>query len=515
MSLAYPVCLETIAPTREEILHQLERILADRRFVSAERNSGFLRYVVESTVEGKGDEIKGVVVATEIYGRSTDYDPKSDSIVRVEATRLRSKLQSYYEQEGRDDHVRITIPKGTYVPRFERTSPSELVPERSDSPQQVENAAPTQHESEHQRLQRLSARTWLFTVVLAIVVCCGFLRNARSSPSHTSDPEALAAWQDGNELLRQDPHSSTSDHGAPTTLVRAIERYEFAVAKSPNFANAWASLAEAYEYGFAYVGRDRAEDLRRAELAARRAVALDGNLAYGHAMLALVLSYLKWDFAGAESEYRKAITMNPRNVYAIVEYADLLRETGRLEQAVHEIRKARALQPAIQVLAVKEAELQLAEQRPDTAIATAKAAVQLGQDYGRAHVVLGMGWEAKGDVEHALAEYRRALAINEYDRFALPAYGYLLATIGRREEAHSVLQRLEDMNARIRNCAFQVAIVYTGLGEQEQALDWFERAYGTRQMAVPLAAVEYRFRALQPHLRFQGVLKQIGLRTVA
>lgn len=105
---------------REEVMGQLERILADRRFASSKRNAGFLRYVVEKTLEGKAHEIKEVVIATDLYGRAANYDPKVDSLVRVEATRVRSKLQSYYQQSGRLDQVRITIPRGTYVPRFER-----------------------------------------------------------------------------------------------------------------------------------------------------------------------------------------------------------------------------------------------------------------------------------------------------------------------------------------------------------------------------------------------------------
>src|SRR5215211_4400781 len=68
--------------TRDEVLEQLDRIVLDKRFCSADRNSRFLRYVVEKTLEGRTDEIKEIVIATEIYGRSTDYDPKIDSIVR-------------------------------------------------------------------------------------------------------------------------------------------------------------------------------------------------------------------------------------------------------------------------------------------------------------------------------------------------------------------------------------------------------------------------------------------------
>jgi tetratricopeptide (TPR) repeat protein len=535
MATAHLPCSEAVTPSNDEILQQLGQILSNRRFASAERNANFLRYIVNAVIEGKRDELKEVVIAMEIYGRSTDYDPKIDSIVRVEATRLRAKLQSYYEQEGREDAVRITIPKGSYVPCFERVAPIEspaLEPE-SRRPLALEHELPKRYDQgdggsrfpSRARVRSASLgligrgrvrRIWLPSALLLVLTFVGLSGVGNAQKGEKVDPEGLAAWQEGNDLLRQDPHNSSSDYGAPLTLRRAIERYEFAVANSPRFADAWASLAEAYEYASAYVGRDRDQDARRAEMAARRAVALNEKLAYSHAMLALILSYIKWDFAGAESAYRKAIAMDPHNVYAIVEYVDLLRQTGRLEQAANEIHKARALLPAMQVLAVKEAELHLDQKRPEAAIATAKAAVELGHNYPRAHVVLGMAWEAKTEFERALAEYRKALAINENDRHALPAYGYLLAVMGRREEARSVARQLEDMNTRIRNCAFQVSVVYAGLGEQERALAWFERAYQTRQAAVPLAATaEYRLNSLRRYPQFDAIIRQLGLRTVA
>lgn len=105
---------------RVEAAEQLERILADRHFVAAPRGSRFLRYVVEQALAGRADEIKELVIAMDVYARAADYDPKADSTVRVEASRLRVRLQRYYTEEGARDPIRITIPKGTYVPRFER-----------------------------------------------------------------------------------------------------------------------------------------------------------------------------------------------------------------------------------------------------------------------------------------------------------------------------------------------------------------------------------------------------------
>jgi tetratricopeptide (TPR) repeat protein len=496
------LALET-TPSVKEVIEQLERILANERFAPSERNSRFLRFVVEKTLAGASGEIKEIVIATEVYGRSSDYDPRTDSIVRVEAGRLRAKLRSYYEQEGLPDPIRITIPKGTYVPVFEPNSGPEPAPVEDVEPP----AAPAR--------RRFTGVPAMLMVMIGCAAALSLLapRKARlRTAAYIPHPEAVAALEEGNELLRLDPHAGESSHGMPTTLERAIERYEFAVAKDPGYASAWAALAEGYDYAAPYVGRDPVEDARRSEAAARRAIALDRRLAAGHAMLALVLFSGRWDFAGAEAAYRRAIELDPRNAYAVAEYADLLRETGRTGEAAAEVRKARALLPKLPVLAVKQAEIELESNRTDAAIVTANEAIRLKQNYTRAHVALGMAWEAKGDVERALDEYRVALAINPQDRRALPALGYLLGRSGQPEEARRILERLEDLNSRVRNCAYQVAVVYTGLGEYERALDWLGQAHRTRQAQIPFMVVDSRLETLRGHSRFRTIVDSLGLR---
>lgn len=149
-------------------------------------------------------------------------------------------------------------------------------------------------------------------------------------------------------------------------------------------------------------------------------------------------------------------------------------------QAAEEIRKARALLPALPALAVKEAEIQLDMGRPDAALLTARSGVELKQTYLRGHVALGMAYERKGDYESALAR-----------------------------------PQLEKINSTVRNCAFQVAVVYAGLGEDELALDWLETAWRTRQAHFPFAAVEYRLRRFHQNTRFRELLERVGLKPVS
>lgn len=106
-----------------EVREQLRRILNSPLFSSSARSSQFLAYCVEQTLLGKQKEIKESTIAVEVFGRAPDYNPRIDPIVRVHAKRLRDKLEHYYLSEGLHDRIRITIPKGSYIPQLERTLP--------------------------------------------------------------------------------------------------------------------------------------------------------------------------------------------------------------------------------------------------------------------------------------------------------------------------------------------------------------------------------------------------------
>lgn len=107
-------------PTAEEIRAALDRIAASEAFCACPQLVAFLRYVVEATLRGGQDRIKGYTIAVEALGRGDDFNPQDDPIVRVEAMRLRRALQRYYANGGRDDAVQIVLPLGSYVPVFRR-----------------------------------------------------------------------------------------------------------------------------------------------------------------------------------------------------------------------------------------------------------------------------------------------------------------------------------------------------------------------------------------------------------
>ena len=105
-------------PSPGEVLSALETLVASGSFRISERNRRFLSFVVNQTIGGRSDRIKAYSIGVDVFGRDDSFDPTVDPIVRIEATRLRSALNAYYDGAGSGDRIRITIPRGSYVPTF-------------------------------------------------------------------------------------------------------------------------------------------------------------------------------------------------------------------------------------------------------------------------------------------------------------------------------------------------------------------------------------------------------------
>ena len=107
-------------PTEDETTRQLERMLGSPDFNATPQQSALFKYVVNQTLAGNADRIKGYTVATEVFGRRSDFDQSIDPIVSIQASRLRRAMEQYYETAGKNDPIRIDIPPGTYVPVFKK-----------------------------------------------------------------------------------------------------------------------------------------------------------------------------------------------------------------------------------------------------------------------------------------------------------------------------------------------------------------------------------------------------------
>lgn len=188
------------------IREQLARILASGAFAQSQRRQRFLAYVVEETLAGRGDRLKGYSVGVEVFDRPTDFDPAIDPIVRIEAGRLRDKLHEYYETEGQNDTVRIELPKGSYVPTFEIVPPARPdARSRANSPAPGPAAARTSTVEPPVLMQDIRGMPrWMLAGILAVIAAAGLLavKGRYVPPSHHGQP-AIAVLPLDN--LGEDP----------------------------------------------------------------------------------------------------------------------------------------------------------------------------------------------------------------------------------------------------------------------------------------------------------------------
>ncbi|WP_342237895.1 tetratricopeptide repeat protein [Inquilinus sp. OTU3971] len=188
-------------PPAEAIREALEHILTSKDFDASERNHRFLRHVVEETLDGRADRIKGYSVAMAVFDRDESFDPQIDPIVRIEASRLRRALDRYYLTGGQDDAVRVTIPKGGYVPIF-------TVREAADLPDPVDDPAgvPAEPPSPRSRISRLSR--WLpWHGILALVAIVAL----------------VAIWRLGALPWPSDTQTETTRRQGPAVVVALLE----------------------------------------------------------------------------------------------------------------------------------------------------------------------------------------------------------------------------------------------------------------------------------------------------
>ena len=183
---------------RGEIEAELARLLGSDKISRNVNSARFLRYVVEEALEGRGERLKAFSIATQALGRSDDFDPQSDSIVRVQAVRVRAQLEDYYTGPGAGDPVRITLPKGSYVPRFECPLTPRPVETEPEAPAAVPVPAPRPVEPDRASGYGLLARVGLFVMGVTVMALVAFeLLWKPGGPSAVSGAPALEIGAQG------------------------------------------------------------------------------------------------------------------------------------------------------------------------------------------------------------------------------------------------------------------------------------------------------------------------------
>ena len=322
----------------------LERVLASSEFAGAERLRAFLDYVVAQDLAGRADKILGKTILEDVYRKGPALDGTSETVVRVDATRLRQRLEIYYGNEGRDDPVRIHIDKGGYVPRFEFRGNGGT--ETQDGPR-----PPVPARSGH-----LAAGAVVIGLAVMGLAAGVNWFGAGETPEETSPEARSALFEDSpTALLARNMVSQARELLFPAAeLVRvssALDMFEEAMRLDPSYFGGFAGASQASSL-LAGLARDpgaRSDHLEKAAAYAEQALALDRTKAFSHSSMALV-QLIRRDFEGATQSSRLAVMLEPDNLGALEIDAIIAVFSGDFERAIqsadpelHEERVGRGL----------------------------------------------------------------------------------------------------------------------------------------------------------------------------
>ena len=293
-------------------------------------------------------------------------------------------------------------------------------------------------------------------------------------------------------------------------LKKALSYFEQAAEKDPNYALAYVGIADTCGLFPVYGAGAPQEYLPKAKAAAEKALALDDSLAEAHASMGLV--YYCY-FKGAESvkEFERAIQLNPNYATAHHWYGRLtLVMIGQLDRAMAEAKRAYELDPVSPIIHADLGGVSLAARRYDEAIQQLRATLEVDPEFYWAHRWLGMALELKGDTQGAIAEYKRAIELND-DPSTLAFLAHAYASIGHHEEARQLLAQLTEKAKTRYVQPYAFALVHLGLGEKDQALDWLEKAVqGAGATFLNFIKTDAFFDPLRGDPRFEKVVQKVA-----
>jgi serine/threonine protein kinase/tetratricopeptide (TPR) repeat protein len=318
----------------------------------------------------------------------------------------------------------------------------------------------------------------------------------------TDDVEAYQLYLQGKHCLTRWTREGV-DQG--------LKFLEQAIARDPEYALAYATIGWSYtELALAVAGSDPPEEaFPRAKAAVARALEIDSGLAEAHAVLGHIKYACDYDWEGAEAEFRRAIELNPNSGEVYDFYGLMLSSLGRYDEAIELQRRAHALDPLAHRMDLVTTFLRAG--RYDEALRAVTRVLEVEPGLALAHATLGWIHLMTGKPEQGISALERAVALSPESTLFLAQLGQALGQVGRTEQAREILRRLEEVSRRRHVSPYHMAYVYTGLGEQEQALDWLERAYEQRSGGVFGVKGSFLFASLRSQPRFQALLRKMNL----
>jgi TolB-like protein/Tfp pilus assembly protein PilF len=263
-------------------------------------------------------------------------------------------------------------------------------------------------------------------------------------------------------------------------LKTAITYFQKAIDKDPNYALAYAGLADSYGLLPGFGARSPQESFPPARTAATKAIKLDDTLAEAHTAWAQLLYVYDLDFDGSIREFRRAIELNPN--YATAHHwlgIGPLMRSGRFDEAIAECKRGVELDPLSLINNADLGDTYSRAGRYDEAIEQLRKTLEMDPGFYYAHGALGLALELKGALDAAIEEYEKARALNDNPSI-LGLLGHAYASSGNKTEAVKILEQLQELSKQRYVSAYGLAIVYLGLGDKEETLRWLQKSYQDR-----------------------------------
>jgi TolB-like protein/DNA-binding winged helix-turn-helix (wHTH) protein/Tfp pilus assembly protein PilF len=298
----------------------------------------------------------------------------------------------------------------------------------------------------------------------------------------------------------------------PENLNKAITHFQNAVTEDPNFSQAHVGLADSYSaIGTVQVGALPPLDARRlAEQSAAKALELDPLLAEAHTALANVKHY-NWDWGGAEQDFKRALELNQNYANAHNFYAGYLMCRGRADESIAASNRARELDPFSLSISAQRGFLLENARRYDEAIAQLRSVIAMDPNHYSAYWILGHTYAANKQFDEAIAAAQKAVDLSERTPGALGILGLAYGLAGRKAEATRILDELLKLNESRYVTPAAMVNVYIGLGDNDKAFEWLEKAYQERSNYVAYLKVFPILDPLRSDPRFKDLLSRVGL----
>lgn len=293
---------------------------------------------------------------------------------------------------------------------------------------------------------------------------------------------------------------------------KGIQYFHQAIDLDPNYALAHAGLADAYAFLSSSTGEcPPREFYPKAEAAALKALEIDSTLAEAHTSLGFFRLLYDWDFAGAEREFKRAIELNPNYANAHDGYSFYLKATGRHEEAIRECQRAQQIDPLSLFANVSLGWAYYFARQYDRAIEQNQKAFEMDPHFTFAYWNLGLAYAQRGMMQEAIAALNQAVTHSGGGLTFKGYLGYVYAVAGQRHEAQQLIAELQQLSQERYVSSYYLAIIYLGVGEQDQVFSYLEQAYEEHASFLAFLKVEPMFDHLRSDPRLISLMQRVGI----